>query len=150
MALFCKEWRLSKQHDECLSNWITVRNDNVWAFLAFLSTTVHGNVWGLHTVAALPPRSEVTVIVPLEPIWVPRPLDGSTKLTVLYLSSSNIKKSYWKNNNIPSFATGGSLLKAVYLDALYSCLLTLWRSLETINCNMHSGWQRVVWVRVEA
>jgi hypothetical protein len=31
-----------------------------------------------------------------------------------------------------------------------SCLLMSWRSLGTMNCNMHSGWYRAVRVRVEA
>jgi hypothetical protein len=118
VALFCKECKLSKQHCECLSNWIASRHDKVWAFLTLLTTMVQGNYLRLHTVAALPPESEVTAIVPLEPIWVPRPLDGSTKLTVLYLYIQQHRNYFWKNNNTRSFATGGSLLNAVHLDAL--------------------------------
>jgi hypothetical protein len=75
----------------------------------FLTTTVHGNDWRLHTVATILPRSEVTVIVPLEPLWDPRPLDGSTKLTALYLYIQLRRK----NINIRSCTTGGSKLTAV-------------------------------------
>jgi len=37
-----------------------------------------------------------------------------------------------------------------YKKKIDPCLLMSWRSLETINCNMHSGWHRVVRVRVQA